>query len=87
MKFGGEVERVDKLRVFERDGWRCRICNIKTPRSLMGTKDGRAPELDHALPLSRGGAHSYANTQLACASCNRLKRDLTVDELLARLAA
>lgn len=85
--FGGAVERVDKLRVFARDGWRCRICNIETSRALMGSKDGRAPELDHVFPLSRGGDHSYANTQTACRSCNQLKRDLTVGELLAKLAA
>lgn len=86
-KFGAEIERVNKLKVFERDGWRCRICNIETPRALMGTKDGRAPELDHAIPLSRGGGHTYANTQLACHDCNALKSDMTVDELLQRLAA
>lgn len=86
-RFGCEIEKVDKLKVFERDGWRCRICNIETPRALMGTKDGRAPELDHAIPLSRGGGHTYANTQLACHDCNALKSDMTVDELLQRLAA
>lgn len=86
-RFGCEAERVNKLKVFERDGWRCRICGISSPRSAMGTISHDAPELDHVLPLSRGGAHSYANTQLACRSCNRLKLDMTVEEMLQRLAA
>jgi 5-methylcytosine-specific restriction endonuclease McrA len=31
--------------------------------------------LDHAIPLSKGGSHSYANAQLAHLSCNLLKSD------------
>lgn len=86
-RFGCAVERINKLKVFERDMWKCRICGIEAPRSAMGTGQHNAPELDHVVPLSRGGAHSYSNTQLACRSCNRFKRDMTVEEMLQRLAA
>ena len=66
-------EVVDPFRVFDRDGWRCQICFKKTPKSMRGKYHDKAPELDHILPLSKGGDHSYANTQCACRKCNRIK--------------
>lgn len=67
------VEAVDPTKVFERDKWRCQECGVRTPRRLRGTYDDRAPELDHVVPLSQGGEHSYRNTQCLCRSCNGAK--------------
>jgi len=67
------VERFDPFDVFERDGWRCQICGVGTPKSLRGKHKPRSPELDHVVPLSRNGEHSMANTQCACRRCNRAK--------------
>jgi 5-methylcytosine-specific restriction endonuclease McrA len=72
---GLKVEHVDPLVVLARDGYACQICGIPTPRRLRGTTHPHAPEVDHIIPLSRGGAHSYANTQCACRSCNHKKSD------------
>lgn len=68
---GGEA--VDPIRVFERDGWRCASCRKGTPLKLRGTIHARAPELDHIVPVSMGGKHTYANTQCLCRSCNGRK--------------
>jgi 5-methylcytosine-specific restriction endonuclease McrA len=65
-----EGERVDPIKVFERDGWRCRECRCSTPRKLRGTTDPSAPELDHIVSVADGGEHSYRNTQLLCRRCN-----------------
>lgn len=67
------VENVNPNKVFDRDKWKCQICGCKTPRSKRGTYDDNAPELDHIMPLSLGGAHSYLNTQCACRKCNSAK--------------
>ena len=67
------VETVDPFKVFDRDGWRCQICRRKTPRNKRGMIHPTAPELDHIVPLSVGGDHSYRNTQCACRSCNASK--------------
>lgn len=85
---GAQVETVDPVKVFERDGWRCQICKAPTPRDLRGTYDDRAPELDHVMPLSCGGAHSYMNTQCACRKCNAAKSDTPPDQpsLFAKVA-
>lgn len=69
-----DYEPVDRLRVMERDNWVCGICydpidpNAQYPDLL-------SPSLDHVLPLSRGGAHTYANTQASHLGCNLMKRD------------
>lgn len=67
------ADRIDPLAVFDRDGWKCKLCGRKTPKQLRGTYKPRAPELDHIMPLSKGGLHSLANVQCACRECNGLK--------------
>jgi 5-methylcytosine-specific restriction endonuclease McrA len=32
-----------------------------------------SPELDHIIPLAKGGDHTKSNVQCVCASCNRKK--------------
>lgn len=72
---GVQYEKFDPLLVFERDGWVCQICGISTPLSKRGTYDDDAPELDHIIPLSKGGGHLMSNSQCSCKKCNREKRD------------
>lgn len=72
-KRGTNAEAVNALKVFERDGWRCHICARKTQPSKRGTYHPRAPELDHIVPLAKGGEHTYANTACACRECNGTK--------------
>lgn len=77
-KRGAFIESVSPAKVFDRAGWRCQICGVKTPAKYRGTIRNDAPELDHIVPLSKGGAHSYDNTQCACRRCNQWKSDTTV---------
>lgn len=76
------IEPVNPYKVFTRDGWKCRVCRRKTPRSKRGTYEPDAPELDHIVPLSRGGEHSYRNTQCLCRACNAAKGDREIGQLL-----
>lgn len=72
-KRGVQAERVDPRVVFTRDGWTCQMCHKRTPSRLRGHVHPDAPELDHIVPLSKGGAHTYQNTQCACRACNGAK--------------
>ena len=59
--------------VFARDGHRCQYCN-------------RAAEnIDHVVPRSRGGSHSWDNVVASCRSCNARKEDRTLAEAGLRL--
>ncbi|MBO0881925.1 MAG: HNH endonuclease [Mycobacterium sp.] len=80
--FGVEYEQVDKRAVFVRDRWRCGICGEKVDKRL---KRGhpRAASLDHMVPMSCGGGHTYANTQCAHWDCNVNKSNRGGGEQLA----
>ena len=52
-----------RLRIFERDGWRCCECG----------KAGRL-ECDHVIPLSQGGdPYNPGNLQTLCVTCHVAK--------------
>ena len=74
-KRAATVEAVNPTRVFVRDGWLCHLCGGKTDKTRRGTYHPKAPELDHIVPLAKGGAHSYANTACAHRQCNAAKSD------------
>lgn len=87
MKRGVDADSIDPIKVFERDKWRCHICNIKTPRKLRGTYDDRAPELEHIVPLSQGGTHTWGNVACSCRKCNGAKGATAFGQLGLRIAA
>ncbi len=59
--------------VFARDGGRCVYCG------------SAATSIDHVVPRSRGGAHTWDNVVAACGRCNHAKADRSVAELGWRL--
>ena len=56
--------------VFDRDQWTCQECGIATPRSMRATGAENEPQLDHIIPLSRGGDHAPSNCRCLCRKCN-----------------
>lgn len=72
-RYGVAYEYVNIFRVFERDGWQCQICGKSTPKKNRGSRYTNAPELDHRIPMSKGGGHLYSNVQCVCRKCNGLK--------------
>lgn len=57
--------------IAERDGWVCSICGEDVPKKFGNY--GRAPSLDHIIPISRGGLHIAENLALAHKACNSSK--------------
>lgn len=60
----------DRLRynVLRRDNFRCCICGATA-------KDGAKLEVDHIIPVSKGGMTVMENLQTLCKECNRGKSD------------
>lgn len=65
LRRGQQDEYVDRNIVWERDDGICHICKLSA--------DPFGWHLDHIIPLSRGGRHSYKNTAVSHASCNLSK--------------
>src|SRR3954463_12352456 len=55
--------------LMHRDRFRCAYCG------------GRAETIDHVVPRSRGGTHTWENCVACCARCNHRKADKLLAEL------
>ena len=74
---------VAKLRAMLGD--ECCYCGVTMTFKRGRTAEGIAPHratLEHLLPISRGGSHTFDNADLACHSCNTRKNNKTVDEFM-----
>jgi 5-methylcytosine-specific restriction endonuclease McrA len=55
--------------LMHRDRFRCAYCG------------GKADTVDHVIPRSRGGEHTWENCVACCSSCNHRKADRLLTEL------
>ncbi len=62
--------KLTRLEIFNRDKHTCQYCR----------KEVKELTLDHVLPRSRGGEHTWENVVGCCFSCNRLKAGRTPAE-------
>lgn len=60
---------VSRAGVLRRDSRRCAYCSAK------------GDTIDHVVPRSRGGSHSWENCVACCGRCNTRKADRLLDEL------
>jgi 5-methylcytosine-specific restriction endonuclease McrA len=59
---------LNRRAVFARDGHRCQYCGAT------------AENIDHVVPRSRGGTHTWDNVVAACRRCNSRKEDHLLHE-------
>jgi hypothetical protein len=57
-----------RLFIFERDKFKCVYCGL-------GAKDDAVLNVDHILPISKGGSNEPNNLQTLCRACNNGKAD------------
>lgn len=76
-----DYELINPIDIFKRDNWTCQGCGFYTPSRLRGSINDYAPELDHIVPLSKGGSHTWDNLQCLCRACNQIKSDKPMDYL------
>ena len=68
--------RLSRREVFIRDNYTCQYCGART----------RDLTLDHVIPRSKGGPHTWENLVSACKPCNHRKGGKHVNEARMRLA-
>ena len=69
-----QVEPINEKIVYLRDGWICQICHKRVDKKLKHPNP-MSQTLDHIIPLSKGGTHTYNNVQLAHWRCNISKQN------------
>jgi 5-methylcytosine-specific restriction endonuclease McrA len=67
--------KLTRREVFIRDAYTCQYCGVQT----------RDLTLDHVIPRSRKGPHTWENLVSACKPCNHRKGGKTVQEARMRL--
>ena len=67
--------KLTRREVFIRDAYTCQYCGVQT----------RDLTLDHVVPRSRNGAHTWENLVSACKGCNHRKGGKTLQEARMRL--
>ena len=60
---------LSRRNVLRRDGFLCQYCSARDHLTV-----------DHVIPKSRGGSHTWGNLVAACTRCNNRKGDRTPDE-------
>ncbi len=59
----GKVTNRLRFAIYARDGYRCRNCGRRTDDL----------EIDHIIPIAKGGKSTYDNLQTLCPRCNKKK--------------
>jgi hypothetical protein len=72
--FGVHYEPVNAAEVFKRDNWTCHLCAEPISRTAKWP-DQMCASLDHVVPMSKGGPHTFDNVAASHWLCNVLKSD------------
>lgn len=68
---------LDKL--INRDGAICYLCGVETDKNDYRYEEGtfiagnKYPSIEHVIPISKGGTHSWDNVRIAHRICNSIK--------------
>jgi 5-methylcytosine-specific restriction endonuclease McrA len=76
---GGRITRKFVLNLFVIQNGKCLACKTEFAES--------GYQIDHVIPLSKGGKHLNSNVQLLCPTCNKRKSAREMDEFLKILEA
>jgi len=70
-----QIQKSVRFEVFKRDCFTCQYCGGKAPDVVL--------EVDHIIPVSKGGTNGILNLVSACRSCNSGKSDKRLSDTSA----
>ena len=78
---GGRVTVSAWLSKLKEYKWSCAYCltDFSTDHCKL--------EIEHIIPISRGGKHEINNLVPSCKKCNRQKGELTIEEWMSKITA
>lgn len=63
-----------RFEILKRDSFTCSYCGLTPPKAVL--------EIDHIIPISKGGDNNYLNLVTSCFDCNRGKSDKELNEVV-----
>ena len=67
------VSKKVRFEIFKRDDFTCAYCGSKPPKTVL--------EVDHILPVSKGGTNALENLITSCFECNRGKSNISLQSI------
>lgn len=67
-----------RFEVFKRDGFSCCYCGKTPPQTTL--------EIDHIIPISKGGDHNLNNLLVSCFDCNRGKSNIELTRVPSKIS-
>lgn len=67
--------KLSRMAIFHRDSFTCQYCGLET----------RDLTIDHIIPRSKGGPHTWENVVASCGLCNHKKAGLTPKQARLRM--
>ena len=68
LKYRTPIPKKVRFRILRRDGYRCRLCGLTA-------ENGVRLEVDHKVPVAKGGSNLESNLWTLCQPCNSGKSD------------
>lgn len=82
MKSNGEIDKdISITKLLKKYNNKCYLCNSVVSLQL-DAYDSLYPTIEHVIPVSRGGTHTWDNVMLSCRRCNCKKHAMTLEEYL-----
>lgn len=69
----GAISKRVRFEIFKRDSFTCLYCGSRPPEVVL--------EIDHVIPISKGGTSDPCNLATSCNACNNGKRNIPLEEL------
>ena len=66
------LSKKTRFEIFKRDSFTCQYCGKSAPDVIL--------QVDHIMPVSKGGDNDITNLITACTSCNQGKKDILLDD-------
>lgn len=84
-KVYAQGDSIDSLTLFNLHAWTCCIC-MEPINRFVRVPDWNAATIEHIVPISRGGTHTWDNVAPAHYKCNMSKGDSLQEDLTDKIA-
>jgi 5-methylcytosine-specific restriction endonuclease McrA len=78
-------DKIDHLAIYNLHNWICIVCDEEIDSSLKNPH-GMSATIDHVIPLSNEGCHSWEQVAPCHLLCNVIKNDRNIDGIVEKLS-